>query len=177
MDAELHAQASSVSVIYGDARSRKVFCWYGAMTATSNAPDRKGRWRETLLEHGPSEDLLKMPPGILSSTYSLPSGPKLRCLVEYAEGQKVAELGHKKFLTSEHTAIDAEILSSVALIEMQPWDTMGLTTNVNIGNNAITEISIRMNNRPNLFVRQRSPDYTVYQIRAAKGLGLSLVCF
>lgn len=44
--------------------------------------------------------------------------PKMQWCVEDSNGNKIAELSHKKFFTSSHTAIDAKIFSSGAIVEM-----------------------------------------------------------
>lgn len=100
--------------------------------------------------------------------------PKMRWFVEDPSGQKIAELSHKKFFTSEHTAIDATILSSGVVVEMRPRDAMGSTNYVSIGNVTIAEISLHTNNVPKRFVRDR--DLSVFRVRVAKGVDLSLVC-
>jgi hypothetical protein len=94
--------------------------------------------------------------------------------VEDANGNEIAELRHKKFFTSQHTAVDGKILSSGALVEMRPRDAMGITNYVNIGNVTIAEISVHLNNVKKRFVRDR--DISVFRVRVAKGVDLSLVC-
>lgn len=94
--------------------------------------------------------------------------------VEDASGNEIAELRQKKFFTSQHTAVDGKILSSGALVEMRPRDAMGITNYVNIGNVTIAEISVHLNNVKKRFVRDR--DISVFRVRVAKGVDLSLVC-
>ncbi|OQE75626.1 hypothetical protein PENNAL_c0072G03105 [Penicillium nalgiovense] len=98
---------------------------------------------------------------------------KIGWLVEDASGNKIAELCHNKFFTSQHTAINAKILSSGAVFEMRPRDAMGLTNYVNVGNVTIAEISVHSNNIKKRFVRDR--DVSVLRVRVAKGVDLSLV--
>ena len=101
--------------------------------------------------------------------------PKMRWCVEDSNGNKIAELGHKKFFTSSHTAIDAKIFSSGALVEMRPRDVMAATTYINIGSATIAEISVHMNNTPKYFVQAK--DMSVFLVRVAKAVDLSLVCW
>ncbi|KAJ6133112.1 hypothetical protein N7471_008327 [Penicillium samsonianum] len=98
---------------------------------------------------------------------------KMGWFVEDASGNKIAEFCHKKFFTSQHTAIDGKILSSGALVEMRPRDAMGMTNYVNIGNVTIAEISVHSNNIKKRFVRNR--DISVFRVRVAQGVDLSLV--
>ncbi|KAF7517003.1 hypothetical protein PCG10_001663 [Penicillium crustosum] len=98
---------------------------------------------------------------------------KMGWTVEDASGSKIAELCHKKFFTSQHTAIDGKILSSGALVEMRPRDAMGITNYVNIDNVTIAEISAHSNNIKKRFVRDR--DITVFRVRVAQGVDLTLV--
>ncbi|KAJ6086621.1 hypothetical protein N7467_005535 [Penicillium canescens] len=93
--------------------------------------------------------------------------------VEDASGNEIAALRHKKFFTPQHTAVDGKILSSGALVEMRPRDAMGITNYVNIGNVTIAEISVHLNNVKKRFVRDR--DISVFRVRVAKGVDLSLV--
>ena len=78
--------------------------------------------------------------------------PNMQWCVEDSNGNKIAELSHKKFFTSAHTAIDAKIFSSGALVEMRPQDAMASTTYINIGSATVAEISVHMNNVPKHFV-------------------------
>ena len=99
--------------------------------------------------------------------------PKMRWFVDDPNGTKIAELGHTKFFTSEHTAIDARILASGALVEMRPRDAMASTVYVNIGDVTIAEISMHMNNTPRVF--RGVQDVSVFRVRVAAGVDLSLV--
>lgn len=99
---------------------------------------------------------------------------KMRWFVQDASGEKIAELSHEKFFTSKHTAINAKVFNSGAQVEMRPRDAMGSTNYVNIGNATIAEISLHTNNVPKRFVRDR--DISVFRVRVAKGVDLSLVC-
>lgn len=103
-------------------------------------------------------------------------GPIPRCggLLDDANGNKTAELGHKEFFTSDHTATDAKIFSSGVLVEMRPRDAMASTTYVNIGDVTIAEISLHMNNTPKRFVRFQ--DVSVLRVSVRRGgpkLGMS----
>lgn len=100
--------------------------------------------------------------------------PMMRWFVQDSSGQKIAELSHEKFFTSKHTAINANIFSSGAQVEMRPRDAMATTNYVNIGSVTIAEISMHTNNAPKRFVRDR--DMSVFRVRVAKGVDLTLVC-
>ncbi|KAJ6084897.1 hypothetical protein N7499_004526, partial [Penicillium canescens] len=86
---------------------------------------------------------------------------------------ELIRVSHKKFFTSQHTAIDGKILSSGALVDMRLRDAMGITNYVNIRNVTIAEISVHLNNVKKRFVRDR--DILVVRVRVAKGVDLSLV--
>ncbi|KAJ5306904.1 hypothetical protein PENANT_c003G08551 [Penicillium antarcticum] len=98
---------------------------------------------------------------------------KLGWHAEDPDGNKIAEIAHKKFFTSKHTAVDAKILGSGAVVEMRPRDAMGLTNYFNIGNSTIAEISFHLNNIKERFVRDR--DISVFRVRVAEGVDLGLV--
>lgn len=99
---------------------------------------------------------------------------KMRWFVEDSKGNKIAELSHKNFFTRAHTAIDAHLCKEDVRVEMRPRDFSAATTYVNVDGAIIAEITLHMNNTPTYFVGNQ--DVSVFKVRTAKGVDLSLVC-
>ena len=182
MDADLRAPASPVCLTEGQTTQQEDVLWVCChdrhlqhTTIAGNDGEKlfyvegPGGYRSMTLRR-PLKDALQRP---VFDLRRYAADPKMRWFVDDPNGHKIAELSHTKFFTSNHTAIDAKILSSGALVEMRPRDAMASTTYVNIGNATIAEISLQTNNVPKRFVRDR--DLSVFRVRVAKGVGLSLV--
>jgi hypothetical protein len=99
---------------------------------------------------------------------------KFRWFVDDANGNKIAELSHKNFFTRAHTAIDAHVFKDDVRAEMRPRDFSAATTYVNVNGAIIAEINLHMNNTPKRFIGDQ--DASVFRVRVAKGVDLSLVC-
>jgi hypothetical protein len=98
---------------------------------------------------------------------------KIRWFVDDADGTKIAELSHKNFFTRAHTAIDAHVFKEDVRVEMRPRDFSAATTYVNVNGSTIAEINLHMNNTPKRFIGDQ--DASVFRVRAAEGVDLSLV--
>ena len=183
MDAELSAPSSPVCLIEGHMTEQEMVFWVRChdrhlqhSTIATNDGEKlfyvegRGAYHSLSLRR-PLKDALGRP---VFDLRRYPADPKMRWCVEDPDGNKIAELDHKKFFTSAHTAIDAKIFSSGALVEMRPRDVMAATTYINIGSATIAEISVHMNNTPKYFVRAK--DMSVFRVRVAKAVDLSLVC-
>ena len=184
MDAELSTPSSPVCLSEGHMTEHEMVFWVRchdrhlqhATIATNDGEklfyvEGKGAYRSWSIRR-PLKDALGHP---VFELRRYGADPKMRWCVEDSNGNKIAELGHKKFFTSAHTAIDAKIFSSGALVEMRPRDVMAATTYINIGSATIAEISVHMNNTPKYFVRAQ--DMSVFRVRVAKAVDLSLVCW
>ena len=183
MDAELRAPTSPVCLVEGNNMTEQetvfwVRCHDRHLQHTTIAAndgeklfyiEGRGAYRSWTFRRP-----LKNPTGLpVFDLRRYATDPKMRWFVDDANGNKIAELSHKKFFTSEHTAIDARILASGVLVEMRPRDAMATTTYVNIGDVTIAEISLHMNNTPKVFGRVQ--DVSVFRVRVAAGVDLSLV--
>lgn len=184
MDAELSAPSSPVCLTKGHRTEQEMVLWVRChdrhlqhTTIATNDGEKlfyvegRGAYHSLSLRR-PLKDALGRP---VFDLRRYPADPKMRWCVEDPNGNKIAELGHKKFFTSAHTAINAKISSSGALVEMRPRDVMAATTYINIGSATIAEISVHMNNTPKYFVRAK--DMSVFRVRVAKAVDLSLVCW
>lgn len=178
MDAELQAPPSPVCLIEGHTTEQESVVWVRVHDRHLQDITIAGDNGEKLFSvEGPggySSMTLRRPLKDASGRPVFDLRRKIGWLVEDASGNKIAELCHNKFFTSQHTAINAKILSSGAVFEMRPRDAMGLTNYVNVGNATIAEISVHSNNIKKRFVRDR--DVSVLRVRVAKGVDLSLVC-
>ena len=183
MDAELHAPTSPVCLTEGHTTEQETVLWVRChdrhlqhTTVTGNNGEKlfyvkgPGGYRSMTLRR-PLKDALGHP---VFDLRRYAADPKMRWFVEDPSGRKIAELSHMKFFTSKHTAIDAKIFSSGVLVEMRPRDAMASTNYISIGNVIIAEISVHINNVPRHFVRGQ--DLSVFRVRVAKGVDLSLVC-
>lgn len=183
MDAELRAPTSPVCLTEGNMTEQEIVIWVRChdrhlqhTTIAANDGEKLfhveggGAYRSWTFRR-PLKDALGRPVLDLRR-YGM--DPKMRWFVDDSNGNKIAELSHKKFFTSAHTAIDAKIFSSGAVVEMRPRDAMASTTYVNIGSATIAEISVHMNNTPKRFVRPQ--DMSVFRVRVAAAVDLSLVC-
>ena len=184
MDAELSAPSSPVCLTEGHRTEQQMVLWVRChdrhlqhTTIATNDGEKlfyvegRGAYHSLSLRR-PLKDALGRP---VFDLRRYPADPKMRWCVEDPNGNKIAELGHKKFFTSAHTAINAKISSSGALVEMRPRDVMAATTYINIGSATIAEISVHMNNTPKYFVQAK--DMSVFRVRVAKAVDLSLVCW
>jgi uncharacterized protein YxjI len=178
MDAELRAPPSPVCLTNGHITERESVLWVRVHDRHLQDITIAGDDGEKLFSvEGPggySSMTLRRPLKDASGQPVFDLRRKIGWLVEDASGSKIAELCHKKFFTSQHTAIDGKILNSGVLVEMRPRDAMGITNYVNIGNATIAEISVHSNNIKKRFVRDR--DISVFRVRVAQGVDLSLVC-
>lgn len=95
--------------------------------------------------------------------------------MEDPDKKRIAELRHIKFFTRAHTAIDATLAGSDVKVQMRPRDHMATTTYLNAGGAVIAEIWLHVNNTPRRFNGDR--DLSVFRVRAAKAVDLSLVRF
>ena len=184
MDAELSAPSSPVCLTEGHRTEQEMVLWVRChdrhlqhTTIATNDGEKlfyvegRGAYHSLSLRR-PLKDALGRP---VFDLRRYPADPKMRWCVEDPNGNKIAELGHRNFFTSAHTAIDAKISSSGVLVEMRPRDVMAATTYINIGSATIAEISVHMNNTPKYFVRAK--DMSVFRVRVAKAVDLSLVCW
>lgn len=183
MDAELHTPASPVRLTESHESEKEMVLWV-------RCHDRHLQRSTIASDDGEKLFYVEGPGSYKSMTFRRPlkdaSGApvfdlrryatdvKMRWFVQDANGEKIAELSHRHFFTTKHTAIDAKILSTGEVVEMRPRDAMGFTNYVNIGNDTIAEISTHTNNTPKLYVRDG--DMSVFRVRVAKGVDLSLVC-
>lgn len=182
MDAELNAPPSSVSLVEGHLSDNETVIWvrmHDRHLQTGTIADNDGEkifyiegpgnYRSLTFRRG-----LKDPLG--NHVFDLrryATDLKMRWFVQDSEGNKIAELSHKKFWTTQHTAIDAKLLSSGTVVEMRPRDAVGSTNYVSIGNSIIAELTLHVNNTPKLIVHDR--DLSVLRVRVAKGVDMSLV--
>lgn len=182
MDAELRAPTSPVCLTKGKMTEQEMVFWVRCydrhLQHTTIAADDgeklfyvdgKGAYRSWTFRR-PLKDATGHP---VFDLRRYGTDPKMRWFVDDPNGNKIAELAHKKFFTSNHTAIDAKIFSSEALVEMRPRDAMGTTTYINIGDSTIAEIALYMNNVPKRFGRVQ--DVSVFRVRVAQAVDLSLV--
>jgi len=182
MDAELSSPSSPVCLTEGHITEGEIVFWVQChdrhlqhTTIAANDGEKlfyvegKGAYRSWSIRR-PLKDALGRP---VFELRRYGADPKMRWCVEDSNGNKIAELSHKKFFTSSHTAIDAKIFNSGALVEMRPRDAMASTTYINIGGATIAEISVHMNNVPKYFVRGQ--DMSVFRVRVAEAVDLSLV--
>ncbi|KAJ5285550.1 hypothetical protein N7524_000856 [Penicillium chrysogenum] len=160
MDAELQAPPSPVCLIEGHTTEQESVVWVRVHDRHLQDITIAGDNGEKLFSDASGRPVFDL-------------RRKIGWLVEDASGNKIAELCHNKFFTSQHTAINGRILGSGAVFEMRPRDAMGLTNYVNVGNATIAEISVHSNNIKKRFVRDR--DVSVLRVRVAKGVDLSLV--
>lgn len=183
MDAELRAPTSPVCLTEGNMTEQESVFWVRChdrhlqhTTIAANDGEKlfyvegKGGYRSWTFRR-PLKDALGRP---VFDLRRYATDPKMRWFVDDPNGNKIAELSHKKFFTSAHTAIDANIFSSGALVEMRPRDAMAATTYINIGGVTIAEISLHMNNTTKRFGRVQ--DVSVFRVRVAEAVDLSLVC-
>ncbi|KAJ5766116.1 uncharacterized protein N7511_003732 [Penicillium nucicola] len=177
MDAQLQAPPESVLLAKGYTTEQECVIWV-------RVHDQHLQKIDVINDHGERLFSVEGPGSYSSMTLRRPlkdaSGQpvfdlrrKLGWHAEDLSGNHIAEVAHKKFFTSKHTAVDARILSSGAVVEMRPRDAMGLTNYVNIGNFTIAEISFHSNNIKERFARDR--DISVFRVRVAEGADLSLV--
>lgn len=182
MDAELHGPPSPVSLLDGYITEQETVLWVRTfdrhLQNTTIATDDGER---VFYIEGPGayqsmslrRSLKDASANHVFDLRRYPSDPRMRWFVQDPVGNKLAELGHKKFFTSKHTAIDAKILSTGTDFEMRPRDATGSTNYVNMGNITIAEITLHTNNTTKRFVRDR--DLSVFRVRVAKGADMSLV--
>ncbi|KAJ5533123.1 hypothetical protein N7494_009675 [Penicillium frequentans] len=182
MDAELHGPPSPVSLLDGYITEQETVLWVRTfdrhLQNTTIATDDGER---LFYVEGPGayqsmslrRHLKDASGNHVFDLRRYPSDPRMRWFVQEPNGNKLAELGHKKFFTSKHTAIDAKVLSTGTEVEMRPRDATGSTNYVNIGNVTIAEITLHTNNTTKRFVQDR--DLSVFRVRVAKGADMSLV--
>jgi len=182
MDAELTAPPSPVTLIEGHSSTDETVLWvrmHDRHLQTGTIADNNGEKIFYIQGPGDYRSLtfrrgLRDPLG--NHVFDLrryAADLKMRWFVEDSEGNKIAELAHKKFWTSQHTAIDATILSTGTAVEMRPRDAVGSTNYISIGNSTIAEMTLHTNNTPKLIVHDR--DMSVLRVRVAKGVDMSLV--
>lgn len=185
MDAELRAPTSPVCLKKGNMTEREMVIWVRChdrhlqhTTIAANDGEKlfyvdgKGAYR-SLTFRRPLKDASGQPVFDLGR-YA--TDLKMRWFVDDPHGHQIAELGHKKFFTSKHTAIDARIFGSGTLVEMRPRDAMASTVYVHIHDATIAEITLHTNNTPQRFGLGRVQDVSVFRVRVAGGVDLTLGC-
>ena len=183
MDAHLSAPTTPTTLIEGHQTTEETTFWVRChdrhlqnITIVSNAGDKlfyvegRGAYKSWTFRR-PVKDALGNP---VFDLRRYGTDIKFRWFVDDAHGTKIAELSHKNFFTRAHTAIDAHVFKDNVRVEMRPRDFSAATTYVNVEGSIIAEINLHMNNTPKRFIGDQ--DASVFKVRAAEGVDLSLVC-
>ncbi|KAI0010571.1 hypothetical protein F4779DRAFT_304193 [Xylariaceae sp. FL0662B] len=96
-------------------------------------------------------------------------------VVDGPDSRRLCSLVHKSQITKEHSAIDATVRTEAGeqvLVAMRPIDREALTTTLSVGDTTFGSIQ---KVEANYIVFQGNRDKTVWKVRVAPGVDLSLI--